>query len=124
MINGNLDSNSYSNEAASDENIDVLRNITRTIEDKKYTEKYYDLNKRAIPNKVTVKLKSGEIFEEEVLYPLGHKERRDESKPFLREKFCKSIENKDFDIAKLISFYDENDLDSINIYDLLDKIYK
>ena len=124
LINGNLDSNSYSNEAASDENIDVLRNITRTIEDKKYTEKYYDLNKRAIPNKVTVKLKSGEIFEEEVLYPLGHKERRDESKPFLREKFCKSIENKNFDIAKLISFYDENDLDSINIYDLLDKIYK
>ena len=124
MINGNLDSNSYSNEAASDENIDVLRNITRTIEDKKYTEKYYDLNERAIPNKVTVKLKSGEIFEEEVLYPLGHKERREESKPFLREKFCKSIENKDFDIAKLISFYDENDLDSINIYDLLDKIYK
>ena len=124
LINGNLDSNSYSNEAASDENIDVLRNITKTIEDKKYTEKYYDLNERAIPNKVTVKLKSGEIFEEEVLYPLGHKERRDESKPFLREKFCKSIENKDFDIAKLISFYDENDLDSINIYDLLDKIYK
>ena len=59
-----------------------------------------------------------------MLYPLGHKERREESKPFLREKFCKSIENKNFDIAKLISFYDENDLDSINIYDLLDKIYK
>jgi 2-methylcitrate dehydratase len=124
LINGNLDSNSYSDESAMDKNIDVLRNLTTTIEDKTYTEKYYDLSERAIPNKVIVKLKSGETYEEEVLYPLGHRKRRDESKPFLRQKFCKSIENKDFDTAKLISFYDENDLDSINIYDLLDNIYK
>ena len=124
LINGSLDSNSYSDESAMDKNIDVLRNVTTTIEDKTYTEKYYDLSERAIPNKVIVKLKSGETYEEEVLYPLGHRKRRDESKPFLRQKFCKSIENKDFDTAKLISFYDENDLDSINIYDLLDNIYK
>ena len=124
LINGSLDSNSYSDESAMDRNIDVLRNLTTTIEDKTYTEKYYDLSERAIPNKVIVKLKSGETYEEEVLYPLGHRKRRDESKPFLRQKFCKSIENKDFDTAKLISFYDENDLDSINIYDLLDNIYK
>ena len=124
LINGNLDSNSYSDESAMDKNIDVLRNLTTTNEDKTYTEKYYDLSERAIPNKVIVKLKSGETYEEEVLYPLGHRKRRDESKPFLRQKFCKSIENKDFDTAKLISFYDENDLDSINIYDLLDNIYK
>ena len=124
LINGSLDSNSYSDESAMDKNIDVLRNLTTTIEDKTYTEKYYDLSERAIPNKVIVKLKSGETYEEEVLYPLGHRKRRDESKPFLRQKFCKSIENKDFDTAKLISFYDENDLDSINIYDLLDNIYK
>ncbi len=124
LINGSLDSNSYSDESAKDKNIDVLRNLTTTIENKTYTEKYYDLSERAIPNKVIVKLKSGEAYEEEVLYPLGHRKRRDESKPFLRQKFCKSIENKDFDTAKLISFYDENDLDSINIYDLLDNIYK
>jgi len=124
LINGSLDSNSYSDESAKDINIDVLRNLTTTIENKTYTEKYYDLSERAIPNKVIVKLKSGEAYEEEVLYPLGHRKRRDESKPFLRQKFCKSIENKDFDTAKLISFYDENDLDSINIYDLLDNIYK
>ncbi len=124
LINGSLDSNSYSDESAMDKNIDVLRNLTTTTEDKTYTEKYYDLSERAIPNKVIVKLKSGETYEEEVLYPLGHRKRRDESKPFLRQKFCKSLENKDFDTAKLISFYDENDLDSINIYDLLDNIYK
>jgi len=124
LINGSLDSNSYSDESAMDKNIDVLRNLTTTIEDKTYTEKYYDLSERAIPNKVIVKLKSGETYEEEVLYPLGHRKRRDESKPLLRQKFCKSIENQDFDTAKLISFYDENDLDSINIYDLLDNIYK
>ena len=124
LINGNLDSNSYSDESAMDKNIDVLRNITTTIEDKTYTEKYYDLSERAIPNKVIVRLKSGETYEEEVLYPLGHRKRRDESKPFLRQKFYKSLENKGFDTAKLISFYDENDIDSINIYDLLGNIYK
>ena len=124
LINGELDSNSYSDESASNPRIDMLRSITKTVEDKQYTEKYYDLNERAIPNKVSVKLKSGEIIEKEVLYPLGHRNRREESKPFLREKFCESLTSMSFDNSKLIGFYDEKDLDSINIYELLNNIYK
>ena len=102
----------------------MLRSITKTLEDKQYTEKYYDLNERAIPNKVSIKLKSGEIIEKEVLYPLGHRNRREESKPFLREKFCESLTSMSFNNSKLVGFYDEKDLDSINIYELLNNIYK
>ena len=124
LINGKLDSNSYSDVSASDSDIDHLRKITTTTENAKYTEKYYDLNERAIPNMVSVKLKSGEMIEEEVIYPLGHRKRREESKPFLKEKFLKSLEKVNFDRNRLLTIYDENDLDSINIYELLNNIYK
>ena len=124
MLNGILDSDSYSDDSASDPRIDDLREKTTTLENKKYTEIYYDLNHRAIPNKVIVKLNSGEEFEEEILYPLGHKKRREEATSFLREKFVNSMDNIDLDKDKLIDFYDIDDLDSINIYKILENITK
>ena len=124
LLNGILDSDSYSDDSASDPRIDALREKTTTLENKKYTEIYYDLNHRAIPNKVIVKLNSGEEFEEEILYPLGHKKRREEATSFLREKFINSMDNIDLDKDKLIDFYDIDDLDSINIYKILENITK
>ncbi len=124
LLNGILDSDSYSDNAASDPRIDALREKTTTLENRKYTEIYYDLNQRAIPNKVIVKLNSGEEFEEEILYPLGHKKRREEANSSLREKFVNSMDNIDLDKNKLIDFYDIDDLDSINIYKILENITK
>ena len=124
LINGSLDSNSYKDSAADDRNIDMLRELMTTKENPNYTEMYYDLNDRAIPNKVTVEMQSGEIFEEEVIYPLGHRNRRDESKKYLRDKFLDGLKIYDRDKANLIELYDEKDLDSINIYDLINNIYK
>ena len=124
LLNGNLNSNSYSDSSASDENIDKLRKLTNTVEDQAYTRSYYDLDERAIPNKVVVSMTTGEVYEKEVIYPLGHKERRAESLPFLKEKFEKSIEKADIRVDELMKFYDEKNLDSINIYDLLNCIYK
>ena len=124
LLNGNLNSNSYSDSSASDENIDKLRKLTNTVEDQAYTRSYYDLDERAIPNKVVVSMITGEVYEKEVMYPLGHKERRAESLPFLKEKFVKSIKKADVREDKLMKFYDEKNLDSINIYDLLNCIYK
>ena len=123
-MNGNLNSNSYSDISASDKNIDKLRDLTNTVEDQAYTEKYYDLGERAIPNRVIVTMKTGEVFEKEVIYPLGHKNRRTESLPFLKGKFQNSIENLNIKSDELMKFYDEKNLDSINIYDLLNCIYK
>ena len=124
LLNGVLDSDSYSDDSASDPRIDHLREKTTTLENKKYTEIYYDLNHRAIPNKVIVKLNSGEEFEKEILYPLGHKKRREEAASFLREKFVNSMDNINLDKDKLINFYDIDDLDSINIYKILENITK
>jgi Uncharacterized protein involved in propionate catabolism len=124
LLNGNLNSNSYSDISASDKNIDKLRDLTNTVEDQAYTEKYYDLDERAIPNRVIVTMKTGEVFEKEVIYPLGHKNRRAESLQFLKGKFQNSIENLNIKSDELMNFYDEKNLDSINIYDLLNCIYK
>ena len=124
LLNGNLNSNSYSDISASDKNIDKLRDLMNTVEDQAFTKKYYDLDERAIPNRVIVTMKTGEVFEKEVIYPLGHKNRRAESLPFLKGKFQNSIENLNIKSDELMKFYDEKNLDSINIYDLLNCIYK
>lgn len=43
---------------------------------------------RTIPNALTVTLKDGTVLEETVVEaPLGHKQRRDEAKPEILEKF-------------------------------------
>ena len=124
LLNGNLDSSSYSDSSASDENIDKLRELTNTVEDQAYTLKYYDLDERAIPNKVIVSMNTGEVFVKEVVYPLGHKNRRAESLPFLKEKFQNSVQRSTIKMDELMKFYDEKNLDSINIYALLNCIYK
>ena len=100
------------------------RQLTNTVEDQAYTMKYYDLDERAIPNRVIVSMNTGEVFEKEVVYPLGHKNRRAESLPFLKEKFQNSLEKSNIKMGELLKFYDEKNLDSINIYDLLNCIYK
>ena len=124
LLNGNLDANSYTDEAASDSRIDSLREITSTSENTEYTNRYYNLDERAIPNKVTVTLKNGDVIEEEVIYPLGHRERREESKPYLKQKFKKSLESTGLDKTFLSDAYNSLDLDKVEIYDILKKIYK
>ena len=42
----------------------------------------------------------------------------------LKGKFQNSIENLNIKSDELMKFYDEKNLDSINIYDLLNCIYK
>jgi len=124
LLNGNLDANSYTDEAASDSRIDMLREITSTTENNEYTRRYYNLDERAIPNKVIVTLKNGEVLEEEVIYPLGHRERREESKPYLKQKFENSLAHLGLDEAYLCEAYSSSKISDIEIYDILKKIYK
>jgi len=124
LLNGNLDANSYTDEAASDSRIDMLREISSTTENNEYTRRYYNLDERAIPNKVIVTLKNGEVLEEEVIYPLGHRERREESKPYLKQKFENSLTNSRLDEAYLCRAYNSTKISDIEIYDILKKIYK
>ena len=124
LLNGNLDANSYTDEAASDSRIDMLREITSTTENNEYTRRYYNLDERAIPNKVIVTLKNGEVLEEEVIYPLGHRERREESKPYLKQKFENNLAHLGLDEAYLCEAYNSTKILDIEIYDILKKIYK
>ncbi len=43
----------------------------------------------AIPNKITVKTKTGEIFTEQVMYPTGHPKRDDDVVKLVKDKFIK-----------------------------------
>ncbi|MBL6693938.1 MAG: 2-methylcitrate dehydratase [Proteobacteria bacterium] len=124
LLTGSLDANSYTDEAASDSRIDMLREITSTSENNEYTRRYYNLDERAIPNKVIVTLKNGKVLEEEVIYPLGHRERRDESKPYLKQKFENSLVYLELDQAYLCEAYNSPKISDIEIYDILKKIYK
>ena len=124
LLTGNLDADSYTDEAASDSRIDMLREITSTSENNEYTRRYYNLDERAIPNKVIVTLKNGQMLEEEVIYPLGHRVRREESKPYLKQKFENSLTNSGLDEAYLCEAYSSSKISDIEIYDILKKIYK
>ncbi len=58
------------------------------IEDPQFTGDYYDPEKRAISNGLTVEFKDGGKLDEVVVeYPLGHRFRRSEGIPLLEEKF-------------------------------------
>ena len=64
------------------------------------------------------------MFHEEVKYPLGHKHRREESKPFLKEKFIMATEKFGVDTEYLMKVYESNNLDDVDISNILDRIYK
>lgn len=93
LLKGNLTAEYYEDSFASDPKIDALRKKMTVIEDPKYTEMYFDPEKRAIPNRIEIKLKGQEhIFKHESHYPIGHRSRREEGIPLLYEKFQTNIE--------------------------------
>lgn len=88
LIFGNLTADHYENKIACDPRIDKLREKMICIENKQYSKDYLDPNKRSIANAVRVFFKDGTSTKKiEVEYPLGHKRRRAEGIPLLKEKF-------------------------------------
>ncbi len=61
-------------------------------EDPRFTDEYYQADKRSIANGVLVFFEDGTHTEKVVVeYPLGHRFRREESKQPLREKFNRHL---------------------------------
>jgi 2-methylcitrate dehydratase len=87
LLLGKLEARHFDSPTAGDPRIDTLRAITRVTVDPDFTLAYHDPDRRAIPNRVTVTLRSGERLTEEVAYPLGHPRRRAEGLSLLEEKF-------------------------------------
>ena len=87
LLFGELTPKHYDDNIASDHRIDGLREKTQIVEDKSYTQAYYDSEKRAIPNAVKLLFNDGTESEKiEVFYPLGHKRRREEAIPLIQKK--------------------------------------
>ena len=86
LLKGDVTSEDYEDEAASDPRIDELRSKMIVEEDPSYTRDYLDPELRSIGNSVEVLLLDGSS-NTAVEVPLGHRLRRAESKPWLDRKF-------------------------------------
>ncbi|MGJ9457858.1 bifunctional 2-methylcitrate dehydratase/aconitate hydratase [Oceanobacillus sp. CF4.6] len=92
LLKGDIRAEHYEDDVASDPIIDQLRDKMVVTENKAYTEEYLDPTKRSIANSVQVYFKDGTATEAiEVEYPLGHRFRRDEAIPKVREKYAENI---------------------------------
>jgi 2-methylcitrate dehydratase len=88
LLHGTLTAEHYEDAAAADPRVDHLRSRMEVIEVPRYSADYLDPDKRSIANAVQVFFEDGSSTERiEIEYPLGHRRRREESRPALREKF-------------------------------------
>lgn len=99
LIHGRLTAEDYEDEAAADPRIDALRERMEVVENSRFTKDYLDPEKRAIGNAVEVRFKDGTTTGRvEIEYPLGHRRRRREGLPLLREKLAVNLRSR-FDAA-------------------------
>lgn len=95
MIFGRLTAADYDDDIACDPRIDALRSKMEVRENKAYTKDYFDAEKRYIGNAVQVFFKDGSSLDRlGVDYPIGHRLRRNEGIPLLKEKFEMSVSGK------------------------------
>jgi 2-methylcitrate dehydratase len=95
LIYGRLTAADYEDDVASDPRIDALRNKMEVSENEQFTEDYFDPEKRCIGNAVQIFFKDGSSTDRiSVDFPIGHRERREEGIPVLRQKFVDSVSPK------------------------------
>ena len=92
LIYGYLTAECYEDAFAAAPRIDALREKMRVTENPRFTEEYYDPDKRAIGNSVQVFFKDGTSTENvSIDYPIGHRRRRAEGIPVLEKKFLDAL---------------------------------
>lgn len=95
LIFGRLTAADYEDDVASDPRIDALRDKMEVRENDAFTKDYFDPDKRYIGNAVQVFFKDGSSSDRiEVHFPIGHRERRAEGIPVLKQKFVDSVSPK------------------------------
>jgi len=87
LLFGRLTASDYEDAIAADPRIDALRAKVECVEEPAFTADYHDPEKRSIANSLRVELNDGNVIEETVEYPIGHRRRREEGMPLLVEKF-------------------------------------
>jgi 2-methylcitrate dehydratase len=92
MIYGTMTAEHYEDHIAADPRIDALRAKMRLSESAQYEREYHDPAKRTNANSIQVFFRDGTKTPlAEVLYPLGHRRRRQEGIPALMEKFERNV---------------------------------
>jgi 2-methylcitrate dehydratase len=87
LIFGTLNADHYEDEAAADPRIDALRAKMTVTEDEQYSRDYLDPAKRSIANAVQIFFRDGSKTRKVIVeYPLGHRRRRREGIPLLKQK--------------------------------------
>ncbi|MEZ6096753.1 MAG: bifunctional 2-methylcitrate dehydratase/aconitate hydratase [Pirellulaceae bacterium] len=128
MIFGELTADHYEDRIAVDPRIDALRSKMVVRENEDYTRAYYDADQRAIPNCIQVTFNDGSTTEPiEIYFPVGHRRRREEGVPLMKQKFINSVDRFfDEEAAKaLVSlFCDGNDIDKICAADFMQKFVR
>ena len=88
LLFGRLTANDYNDEIAADPRIDALRDRMQVKENPRFTEEYFDPDKRYIGNSVQVFFSDGTSTDKvSIDYPIGHRNRRSEGIPVLIRKF-------------------------------------
>jgi len=92
LLKGNLTAEDYEDDVAADPRIDALRSKMTMKHDQRFTDDYLDADKRSIANGVQVRFNDGSQTDNvTVEYPIGHRRRREDAKPLLRDKFKANI---------------------------------
>jgi 2-methylcitrate dehydratase len=95
LIFGRLTAADYEDNVANDPRIDELRDKMEVRENERFTKDYFDPDKRHIGNAVQVFFKDGTSTDRiDVPVPIGHRERREEGIPVLKQKFVDSVSPK------------------------------
>ena len=128
LIFGRLQANDYEDSIAQDPRIDKIREKITCFEDTRFTRDYLDPNKRSIANGVEIQFQNGTKLEEVIVeYPLGHKKRRLEGKPFLIQKFKDNMSDhfSKEQIEELVEFFENiNEVKHKHTDFLLDKLWR
>jgi 2-methylcitrate dehydratase len=95
LIFGRLTAADYEDNVAADPRIDSLRKKMIVSENERFTKDYFDPEKRYIGNAVQVYFKDGSSTDRiSIDFPIGHRERREEGIPVLKQKFVDSVSPK------------------------------
>lgn len=94
LLFGDLTAEHYYQTIADDVRIDELRDKMIVKENPQYSKEYLDPTMRSVANSLQVFFKDGSATKKvEIIYPIGHRERRVEALPLLKLKFSKALSN-------------------------------
>jgi 2-methylcitrate dehydratase len=124
LIFGGLTAEHYGDAVAVDPRIDALREKMNCVENPQYSRDYLDPEKRSIANAVQVFFKNGTKTDfVEVKYPLGHRRRRHEALPLLKEKFRVNLAGHfpEKQVSAILNLLDSTErLDVMPVHELVD----